>query len=368
MPGARVLFDREREIGACPDHTLEATYILPIRRETPMPAADLAELAHYVQSLSVHVDVIVVDASPGLVFERHGQAWGDFARHLQPEMQTLNGKVANVLTGVRHARHDRLIIADDDVRYGLPALTRLVRELSDWDVVRPQNYFDPLPWHARWDTARSLLNRVTGGDWPGTLGVRRSIIMNTAGYDGSVLFENLELVRTIRAAGGREVVPLDLFVRRLPPDAHHFWSQRTRQAYDELARPVRLLVWLSVLPALLLFGARRQWGLIALGLLSLLGLAEAGRRRANGAVVFPWTSTLFAPAWVLERSICSWLAVGMRVTRGGVPYRGRVLRRAATPVSVLEHRHRAVRTEHRRGLDIPREMIDESGRSVDVSR
>ncbi|HEX3246299.1 MAG TPA: glycosyltransferase family 2 protein [Chloroflexota bacterium] len=368
MPYSHVLFDGEPEAVACPDRSLEATYILPIRRETPMPDADLAEMARYVQSLSAHVEVIIVDASPQLVFEGHGQAWGHFARHLQPEMQTLNGKVANVLTGVRHARYDRLIIADDDVRYSLPQLARIVRELRYSDIVRPQNYFDPLPWHARWDTARSLLNRVTGGDWPGTLGVRRSILLSTGGYDGSVLFENLELVRTINAAGGREAVPLDLFVRRLPPDADHFWSQRTRQAYDELARPVRLLVWLSVLPALLLIGARRQWGLFALGLLSLVGLAEAGRRRANGAAVFPWTSTLFAPAWVLERSICSWLAVGMRLTRGGVPYRGRVLQCAATPVSVLEHRHRAVRTEHRRRVGIPTEMIDESEGSVDVSR
>src|SRR5918912_708810 len=92
------------------------------------------------------------------------------------------------------------------------ALAAIVAELDSADVVRPQNYFDPFPWHACLDTARSLLNRISGGDWPGTLGVRRSRLLATHGYDGKVLFENLELVRTVKAAGGVEAVPPGFFV------------------------------------------------------------------------------------------------------------------------------------------------------------
>jgi hypothetical protein len=325
---------------ASPPAGLNATYILPIRRDVPMPDDDLRELTDYLRLLADHLEVIVVDGSLEPAFSRHHRAWKDIARHIAPDHVTLNGKVGNVVTGVRAASHDRLVIADDDVRYSLPGLARVVRELDQADVVRPQNYFDPLPWHARWDTARSLLNRLTGGDWPGTLAVRRSILLATGGYDGQVLFENLELVRTVKAAGGRERVPLDLYVRRLPPDSSHFWSQRSRQAYDELARPARLMVWLSVLPTLLLLVLQRKWGPIALGLTAVVGLAELGRRRAGGARVFPASSSLFSPAWVLERSVCSWIAIAMRVIHGGVLYRGRVLRRAATPVRVLERKYR----------------------------
>src|SRR4029079_2928969 len=113
----------------------------------------------------------------------------------------------------------------------------------------PQNYFDPLPWHARVDAARSLLNRVHSGDrelgsgdFPGTLGVRREAFVACGGYDGDVIFENLELMRTIEAAGGRVATPLDLYVRRLPPTTAHFISQRVRQAYDDFALPVRMAV------------------------------------------------------------------------------------------------------------------------------
>jgi hypothetical protein len=331
-----------------------------------MTNAELKEMTHYLESLAAHLEVIVVDGSPSPIFDQHSRAWGHTARLLRPEIHTLNGKVGNVLTGVRHAEHERLIIADDDVRYSPSQLERVVGELNYWDVVRPQNYFCPLPWHARWDSARSLLNRVAGGDWPGTLAVRKSLLTSTRGYDGSVLFENLELVRTVKAVGGQETIPLDLFVRRLPPDAKHFWSQRIRQAYDELARPARLLTWLSVLPTMLVLAARQQWAAIGLGLLGIVGLAEAGRSRAGGARVFPRTCALFAPAWVLERSVCSWIALGMRVVRGGVPYRGGTLSRAATPMSVLERRHEAARAALRRSRGIPVGMANQSGESIHV--
>ncbi|MEJ7742178.1 MAG: hypothetical protein WKF73_06280 [Nocardioidaceae bacterium] len=53
------------------------------------------------------------------------------------------------------------------------------------EFVRPQNFFAPLPWHARWDSARSLLNRAFGDDYPGTFGVQRSALEKTGGYCGA---------------------------------------------------------------------------------------------------------------------------------------------------------------------------------------
>src|SRR4051812_7594126 len=212
------------------------TYILPIKTHLPQ---DEGELTGYLRELSTAAEVIVVDGSGPLIHARHAVAWAAFVRHVRPapDLATPMGKVGGVLTGVRLATHEHLVIADDDVRHDASTLERLSRALDDAHVVRPQNYFTPMPWHARWDTGRMLLNRVWGGDWPGTLGVRRSILRATGGYDGRAMFENLELVRTVLAAGGRESVPLDLFVARRPSTARHFWSQRVRQAYDELARP-----------------------------------------------------------------------------------------------------------------------------------
>jgi hypothetical protein len=248
------------------------------------------------------------------------------------------GKVSGVLTGVALARHDRVVLADDDVRYDQSALAAVVKGLEQHDLVRPQNFFSPRPWHAVWDTARTLLNRATGADFPGTLAVRRQTFVAMGGYDGDVMFENLELIRTVQAHGGSVASPLDLFVRRLPPSAGHFWGQRTRQAYDDFAIPIRMMVWLSVVPGLV--GAarsRRALPVVAAGIVVCLG-AEAGRRRAHGTEVFPLRSTFLAPAWVLERGVCAWLAVLQRVRFGGVRYGSSVIRVAAHSPRQLRRR------------------------------
>lgn len=268
-------------------------------------------------------------------------------RHVPPaaDLVTDMGKVGGVLTGLRLASYGHVIVADDDVRYDGNSLAAIADALDGADVVRPQNYFDPLPWHARWDTGRILLNRVTGGDWPGTLGVRRAALEATGGYDGRALFENLELVRTVVASGGREAVRYDLFIPRRPPPARHFWSQRVRQAYDEIARPWRLALQLAILPAVLALAAGGHLVILAAAAIGAVLVAEAGRRRSGGNRVFPPSAALFAPAWLAERAVCAWLAVAARILFGGVPYRGRILRHAATPLRVLRARHSPARRE-----------------------
>lgn len=310
---------------------LAVSYVLPIAAQTSQTRA----LSGYLLRLSRTVDeVIVVDGSPPETFDAHARAWSGHVRHMRPAIRTTNGKVAGVITGVRAAEHDSVIIADDDVRYRRGELVRMLALLQSHDVVRPQNFFRPLPWHARWDTARTLLNRLGDGDWPGTLGVRRSLFLAAGGYSGEVLFENLELVRTMRAAGGREAVPLDLFVARRPPDAAHFLSQRTRQAYDEWARPARLAAQLALLPAGIVIGRQGPVWLLAAAACAMAA-AEMGRRKGMGRTVFPPTSALWTPAWLAERAVTSWMALGTRLFLGGVRYRDGRLKNAATPLRVL---------------------------------
>jgi hypothetical protein len=307
---------------------------------------NLDEFTAYLRWLAERVQVIVIDASPPDVFAVHAVNWRSFTMHIAPDahLRSANGKVRGVLTGLLRANYERLIIADDDVRYSSSALTRVVALLDSFHVVRPQNYFAPLPWHALWDTGRTLLNRMTGGDWPGTLAVRRSVLQATDGYDGDVLFENLELTRTVKAVGGVEIVPLDLFVQRNPPSSRHFWSQRVRQAYDEFARPWRFVMLLAVLPMTLVLALYRRWISLAVGVLAIIGLAELGRRRGGGANVFPFAASLLAPIWLAERAICIWLALAACLFLKGIPYHGSRLARAATPMSKLRQRHRVART------------------------
>jgi hypothetical protein len=308
-------------------------YVLPLRWQAD---DDAGELTAYLRRLAGLCQVIVVDGSPDAVFARHHRAWAPFACHLRPDpgLAYRNGKVNGVITGLRAAGGDRVIIADDDVRYDGPALAQVFALLDDADLVIPQNYFSPLPWHAAWDTARTLLNRAFGMDYPGTMAVRRTAFLRAHCYDGNVLFENLELIRTMRAAGARVTVAPQAYVRRLPPTARHFAGQRVRQAYDSLGQPPRLALELALLPAAAFAAGTRRFAALGGAAAVLAGLAEIGRRRHGGTAVFSPVCSFLAPAWLAERSVCSWLALACRL-RGGVGYAGGRLPRAATPVAVL---------------------------------
>ena len=123
------------------------------------------------------------------------------------------------------------------------------------------------------------------------------MLIATGGYDGRALFENLELVRTVVAAGGREMLLDGVFIARRPSTARHFASQRVRQAYDEFARPVRLAVQLTVLPAGMALAVAGRWRAIAAFAAATALAAEVGRRRKGGRRVFPARTSLFSAGW-----------------------------------------------------------------------
>ncbi|MEV8213378.1 glycosyltransferase [Leifsonia sp. NPDC077715] len=317
---------------------IDAEYVLPLRWDSD---DGLAGLVAYLDGLRELVDVTVVDGSAPDLFAAHARSFPVGVRHLPVDPRPgRNGKVAGVMTGVHAARHDRVVIADDDVRYDEGALRAVTGMLDAAELVRPQNVFVPAPWHARWDTGRSLLNRALGHDYPGTLAVRRRVLVGAGGYDGDVLFENLELIRTVLAAGGTVATADWIGVARRPPALRHFVRQRVRQAYDDFAQPLRLIAELALLP-LVLLSLRRPRRILA-GAAAVVALAEVGRRRAGGRRLYPATAALWAPAWLAERAVCVWLAVGARL-RGGVRYSDGRLLRAATPLRELRRRHRRPR-------------------------
>lgn len=317
---------------------LAAEYVLPLRWEHD---DSLDDMTAYLCTLAEWIDVTVVDGSDAPVFAVHATAWAAHVRHVRPTVATgANGKVRGVLTGISLARHERVILADDDVRYDRNGLDAIVSALRDADLVAPTNVFRPLPWHARWDTGRSLLNRALHHDYPGTCGVRRAALERTGGYDADALFENLELERTVRAGGGAIRQLTDVYVMRRPPTLRHFLGQRVRQAYDSRAQPGRLLLELALAPTLL--ALRRRPGILMLIAFGIAVVAEWGRRRGGGRRIYPRSAAVWAPLWVVERAVTSWLALGAHA-RGGVRYAGTRVRHAATPLRDLRRRHSTTR-------------------------
>jgi hypothetical protein len=347
--------------GATGKRNVEAAYVLPLRWSEPGPIDELASYLHALGESGLVAEILVVDGSPPPLYESHAAALRGIATHLAPhhDLTFPMGKVNGVIAGIRECSCERVVIADDDVRYEPAALARALALLAEADLVRPQNYFAEFPWHARWDTARSLLNRVfTGdpdfpvGDFPGTLAVRRSTFQRSGAYDGRALFENLELMRTIAAAGGTVITPLDLYVARRAPSTAHFLSQRVRQAYDDFAIPARIGAFLAIGPCAIELVRRGRSRHLAAAALAAIGLAELGRRRGNGAERFPLSGALLAPAWVGERSVCAWLALGAKL-RGGVPYGDRRLPHSAGSMRRLRRRYESGESAAASGAGAP---------------
>jgi hypothetical protein len=312
---------------------LRCTYLLPIRR-VRADREEMADFAAYFRRLALaNCEVLVVDGSPPEVFAEHDRAWHGTCRHVavDPRYTYLNGKVNGVHTGVDAASSEKIVLADDDIRYTSEDMERSCDLLDGHEMVRPQNYLSPLPWWGRTEAARMLINRAVlrTGDYPGTCAFRRSTCLRVGHYDGDVLFDNEEIVRHFVLQGADVCYALDLFILKRPPSFRKWMEQRPRQAYEDFVMRAKTLLFMSLLPAAgalgLLFGAR--WALLFAAFVALCAmlLALRGLWRDRAYRFFPAGVVLYAPLWVLERALSSYWALYWRVAHGGYPFGDRLL-------------------------------------------
>lgn len=306
----------------------QCSFILPIRR-VKFDSTESDRLAAYYQLLrSAGCEVLVVDGSPSPVFEQHKERWQGVSRHVPPDPKYtyLNGKVNGVHTGVDLASCERIILADDDIRYRPADVLRMCDLLDKFEMVRPQNFINPLPLWARLETARILINRgvLKAGDYPGTCGLRRSTMLGMDPYDGDVLFDNEEIVRHFAVNGADVNYAVDFFIQKLPPTFTKWLEQRPRQAYEDFVMRAKTAAFLAVVPITLslglLLGVRAAIFLaVLLSFISVL-LSTRGLLRNAAYRFFPVSSPLFAPLWILERSLSVYWAVYWWARYGGYPF------------------------------------------------
>ena len=109
-------------VGFSSPSRLAVEYVLPLKWDAD---DELADLTDYLYRLAEWMDVTVVDGSRRELFDHHHRLWHPRIRHVAPDRWPgRNGKVAGVVTGVRAARHPRVVIADDDVRWEVDAVRR----------------------------------------------------------------------------------------------------------------------------------------------------------------------------------------------------------------------------------------------------
>lgn len=312
---------------------IQCTFIIPIRH-ADVDELEIERFGVYLQMLRrAGCEVLVVDGSRAAVFAAHARMWDEHCSHVAPDPQYtyLNGKVNGVHTGVDLASCERVILADDDIRYRPEDLKRMCQLLDRFEMVRPQNYISPLPWWARLETARILINRgsLRAGDYPGTCGFRRSTMRRVGPYDGDVLFDNEEIVRHFALREANINYATDFFILKRPPTLTKWIEQRPRQAYEDFVMRAKTVAFFSVLPvtaAISVFlGPRAGLLLLAVFFLASVLLSGRGLLRNSAYRVFPVVSPLFAPLWIVERSLSVYWALYWKGRYGGYPFGQRLL-------------------------------------------
>jgi hypothetical protein len=309
------------------------TYLLPIRRAN-FSAKEADELARYFGSLSaVGCEVLVVDGSAEPVFQKHDETWRPVCRHEKVDRSFgfLNDKVNGIQTGVRLAVTEKIILADDDIRYTAAEIDRVCELLDRFEVVRPQNFLRPLPWWGKTEAARMLINRATlrTADYPGTCAFHRTSMLHVGAYDGDVLFDNEEMIRHFARAGATINYAVDLFVRKRPPDFRKWMEQRPRQAYEDFGLRAKTALFLS-LPLIAIwiaaiFGRKLLFLYLLCVFIAAVLVAAIGRFRGTASRFFPMSVCFFAPFWIGERSLSTYWALYWHFARGGYPFGDKIL-------------------------------------------
>jgi hypothetical protein len=199
------------------------------------------------------------------------------------------------------------------------------------------------------EASRMLINRawIKEGDYPGTLGVRRSAMLRVGHYDGDVLFDNEEIVRHFRAQGANISYSRDFFILKHPPTFQKWLEQRPRQAYEDFVMRAKT-AFFALLPLalmLIFFIAGLGWSLAFVALVAFGSVVFASRGLGDGAVrFFPAWLCLYAPLWVGERALSTYWAFYWRAAYGGYPFGDKLIAkgtgrawRAAGHAAVTEH-------------------------------
>jgi len=294
------------------------TYVVSIERsdETAGGADDLRSLADYLSTLGTYgCDVLVFDSSADEVFEENRRILRWVSRHL-----AMRAPFDVVRAAADFAATEKIIVAEQDVRYEAGELDDMCALLDLHEVVEPQDYLDPLPWWGGIEAGRMLVHRGVDPlpDHGATFGFRRNALRALRGFNA---VDTADPVRRLAAFGAEVFSAFELFVKRRPPELRDWLRARPRAADDDFGMPVKTTFFFALLPMTLLLlvfgGARLAAGYI--GAIACGSLVLAIRGRAGATPYFPLRACLYAPLWLVERSISVYWALARKVGGAQVP-------------------------------------------------
>lgn len=300
-----------------------ASYVVVL--DTPVASDDeLRDLAAYLSTMRLRdCDVVVLDHTPRDAFDHQRSTLRWVARHVAvgDDRVLPGGRIDAVRAATDFAACEKVVVATEDVRYSGEALDQIVQALDVHEVVEPQDYFDPLPWWGGIETGRILVHRAIEPS-PGhgaTFGFRRSAMRALRGV--TIPDPNEDPVRRLASRGAEVYAACDVFVRRRPQPFDEWLGARARIAGADFGMPMKTAFFFALVPLLLLLavlGDARLAGGYA-GMIAFASAALAVRGRSGATRVFPLRTCLFAPLWILERSLSVYWALARKLREEASP-------------------------------------------------
>jgi hypothetical protein len=294
---------------------LRCSYVIGIEGG-PMAFDDLRSLGERCTLLTREgCEVVVVDASEPAAFDDHRRVLRWVARHLPPAPAhlTADGTLHLLEASADFAQTNKVVVATPAAHYQPEDLHRVCDLLEDHEVVVPNEYLDPLPWWARIDAGRMLLQRavVVSPDAVGTFGFRRDSLAAIRRHGRPS--DAGDILHALARQGMELHDAADVFIRQTPPALGDWWTRRPQQSR---LSPAGAALFVTLIPLLAMAGLLGGAGLTAgfSGALAFSTFALAVRGRLGlAARYFPMSVCLFAPVWLLERSLTAYRAVGLRL-------------------------------------------------------
>jgi hypothetical protein len=293
------------------------SYVVVIDAATRSDRA-LRELANYLSTIgTAGCEVIVFDCSPRLQFDLNRRVLRWVSRHvaIRREHCSRGGTIDPIRAAALVAGCEKVVVADEGVRYTEESIARVCELLDRHEVVEPQDYLDPLPWWNGVEAGRILMHRAIDPqpDHGATFGFRRSIV-HTLPALGSGDIPG-DQVRRLAAAGAEVYAPANVFVRRESTKLREWLAARPRAAADDFSLPTKNVFFFSLLPILAILTILGSGRLAAsyAGVIAFASVGLAIRGRFGATAFFPLSASLFAPVWVFERSVSVYWALARKL-------------------------------------------------------
>ena len=282
---------------------------------------DLRSFARYLSTLGLAgCEVLIFDDSAPRQFEERRRVLRWVGRHVAAAQHRLaSGELDPVHAAAELAGCEKVIVASIEARYSVAELRALCELLDRHEVVEPQEYVAPLPWWGGIDAGRLLLHRGVD-QMPqdrATFAFRRPAFRPLRAFDDQARANDSRLL----VARGAEAHEARVFVRREPPRLAHWLALRARESSADLGAPMKSAFFFAVVPllvALAIIGGIQVAGGCA-GVMAFASVVLAVRGRVGAGKFFPLHACLYAPLWILERSVSIYWALFERVRTRRAP-------------------------------------------------